>query len=220
MIRDPPESTIRYTNWINSLSSHQLYTQIYTSNGPTVVMPTWFCHKSVFESVGGFHEGGKGVPEDYLFFLKFLYSGGKLHRVDRPLLIYRHHPNATTLSVSEYTLWDIRIKEVEEKVLSKWTNFTIWNAGKQGRKFYRDISQSNREKVSCFCDVDSKKISKGVYVYELDTSSKKAKVPIVHFKNAQKPFIICMKLGLTGGAFEANLSSLNLREGIDYVLFS
>lgn len=183
-------------------------------------MPTWFCHRSVFDAVGGFDEGGKGVPEDYLFFLKFLDDGGKLHRVDTPLLVYRHHSNATSLSVSEKTLWDIRIKEIEEKVLSKWKGFTIWNAGKQGRRFYRDISKTNKEKVFCFCDVDLKKISKGYYVYELDTAKVKTKVPIVHFENAVKPFIICMKLDLTGGAFEKNLSSLNLQEGVDYVFFS
>ena len=218
--RIPVDSTLRYTKWINSLDNSQLYTQIYTSNGPTIVMPTWFCHRSVFNIVGGFDEGGKGVPEDYLFFLKFLHLKGRLHRVDKPLLMYRHHPNATTFSVSEFTIWDIRIRELERNVLSNWTSFTIWNAGKQGRKFYRDLTDENRKKVACFCDVDEKKIAKKVYIYELEKSTVKTRVPILHFSKANKPFVICVKLDLTGGAFEANLASLNLCEGEDYVVFS
>ena len=216
----PVDSTVRYTKWINNLAQHQLDLQIYTSNGPTIVMPTWFCHRSVFDLVGGFNEGGKGVPEDYIFFLKFLGHGGELHRVDKPLVIYRHHPNATTLSVSEHTIWNIRLKELEKNILSKWDSFTIWNAGKQGRKLYRDLSDTSRKKVTSFCDVDEKKINKQFYTYELDKSSVKTKVPIVHFTTAQKPFVICVKLDLTGGGFENNLTSLKLTEGIDYVIFS
>ena len=89
MRREPEGSTVRYTKWINDTSQEQLYTQIYTSNGPTVVMPTWLCHRSLFDKVGGFDEGGKGVPEDYIFFLKHLELGGKLLRVDEVLLMYR-----------------------------------------------------------------------------------------------------------------------------------
>ena len=33
--------------------------QAYTSHGPTVLMPTWFCSRKVLEDVGGFDEGGK-----------------------------------------------------------------------------------------------------------------------------------------------------------------
>ena len=48
-VRDPPDSTVRYTKWANEMTERQLNIQIYTSHGPTVIMPTWFCHKSVFE---------------------------------------------------------------------------------------------------------------------------------------------------------------------------
>lgn len=33
--------------------------QVYTSHGPTVIMPTWFCSRSWFLEVGPFDEGGK-----------------------------------------------------------------------------------------------------------------------------------------------------------------
>ena len=33
--------------------------QVYTSHGPTVIMPTWFCSRDWFCQVGPFDEGGK-----------------------------------------------------------------------------------------------------------------------------------------------------------------
>lgn len=193
---------------------------MYTSHGPTVVMPTWFTHKNVFEKVGGFSEKGKGTPEDYIFFLRHLELGGKLHRVNEVLLMYRHHPNATTISVHEDTIWELRVKEFQRNVLPKWTKFTIWNAGKQGRHFYRDLDAANQDKVIAFCDVDMKKIEKGVYVYEHSQLICKPKVPIISFKDATPPFVICVKMELTNGQFENNLESLNLLEGQDYYHFN
>ncbi|XP_019615016.1 PREDICTED: UDP-GlcNAc:betaGal beta-1,3-N-acetylglucosaminyltransferase-like protein 1 isoform X1 [Branchiostoma belcheri] len=131
--REPDGSTDRYTRWINTLTPEQLTTQIYTANGPTVIMPTWFCSRLVWDRVGGFNEGGK---------------------------------------------------------------------------------------VAAFCDVDVKKIEKGFYTYEESRELPKPRVPIIHFKEASPPFVICVKLDLTGGQFEKNLASLNLREGVDYFLFS
>ena len=45
------------------------------------------------------------------------------------------------------------------------------------------------------------------------------KVPIVHFSAAAPPFVLCVALDRTGGAFEANLASLELTEGRDYYHF-
>nr|XP_023507462.1 UDP-GlcNAc:betaGal beta-1,3-N-acetylglucosaminyltransferase-like protein 1 isoform X8 [Equus caballus] len=99
--REPPNSTERYTRWINQLASDQLLTQVFTSHGPTVVMPTWFCSREWFSHVGPFDEGGQGVPEDLLFFYSHLRKGGGVVRVDQSLLIYRYHPKAATHSVLE-----------------------------------------------------------------------------------------------------------------------
>ena len=44
-------------------------------------------------------------------------------------------------------------------------------------------------------------------------------VPVVHFREVRPPFVTCVALGRTGGAFEANLASLGLTEGRDYFLF-
>lgn len=218
--REPEGSTERFTKWANTLSQDQLYSQIYTSHGPTLIMPTWFCHRSVYNKAGGFSEGGKGVPEDLIFFLRHLELGGGLCRVDADLLMYRYHPGATTFSIHEDTIWEIRMEYIQKQVLDKWESFTIWNAGKQGKKFYRNLSTTNQRKVAAFCDVDPKKIKCGAYIYHESKEKIKPTVQIVHFQSAKPPFIICMKLDLTGGEFEKNLASLNLKEGVDFFHFN
>ena len=219
-IRDPPGSTERYTNWANNLISEQLYHQMYTSNGPTVIMPTWFCSRSVFDNVGGFAESGSGTPEDLIFFYRHLSSGGQVIRVDDVLVTYRYHLTSVTFSISEDIIWNCRVGAIQDCVINHWKQFTIWNAGKQGKRFYRSLSETNRKKVQAFCDVDIRKIDKGVYVYENCKIRPKPTIPIVHFTNAKPPFIICVKLNLTGGQLESNLASLNLQEGTDYIHFN
>ncbi|XP_051993564.1 UDP-GlcNAc:betaGal beta-1,3-N-acetylglucosaminyltransferase-like protein 1 isoform X3 [Xyrauchen texanus] len=193
--RIPEGSTERYTRWINSLTPEQLLTQVYTSHGPTVVMPTWFCSRDLFQKVGPFNEGGKGIPEDLLFFYESLRHGGGVVRVDECLLVYRYHERAATHSVLEDTIWSLRVNFLQERVLNQWESFTIWNAGKQGRKLYRSLSPANQKKVKAFCDVDENKMKKGFYTYEESKD-------------------------MTHGVLEENLMSLQLKEGIQYYHFN
>ncbi|XP_061088250.1 UDP-GlcNAc:betaGal beta-1,3-N-acetylglucosaminyltransferase-like protein 1 isoform X2 [Conger conger] len=218
--RLPEGSTERYTRWINTLSPEQLLTQAYTSHGPTVIMPTWFFSRSWFRQVGAFHEGGKGVPEDLLFFYQNLRLGGGVVRLEECLLVYRYHELAASHFVLEETMWNLRVAFLQERVLSQWDSFTIWNAGKQGRKLYRSLSPANRKKVKAFCDVDENKIKKGFYTYEESEERTKPRVPVQHFREASPPFIVCVKLDMTGGALEENLLSLKLTEGLDYYHFN
>ncbi|KAM4762238.1 queuosine-tRNA galactosyltransferase isoform 3-T9 [Cyanocitta cristata] len=162
----------------------------------------------------------QGVPEDLLFFYEHLQKGGEVFRVNHCLLLYRYHPQAATHSILEGTIWNHRVRFLEDRVLSSWTSFTIWNAGKQGKKLYRSLSPANQKKVSAFCDVDEKKITKGFYTYEESEERPKPKIPVCHFRDASPPFVICVKLDLTGGAFETNLDMLNLKEGMDYYHFN
>ncbi|GAB1598640.1 UDP-GlcNAc:betaGal beta-1,3-N-acetylglucosaminyltransferase-like protein 1 [Argonauta hians] len=217
--RDPLNSTQRFTLWANTLTEEQLQTQIFTSHGPTIVMPTWFCSRNLFDKVGGFSENGKGTPEDLIFFYQHLDYGGHVMRVDSDLLMYRYHGLCTTFSVSEETIWNIRLLRLERDIISSFSHFTIWNAGKLGRKFYRSLKPESKRKVSMFCDVDEKKLKKAVYIYEESTEKPKPRVPIYHFTKAEPPIIICMKMNLTGGEFEKNLNSLQLKENKDYFLF-
>lgn len=219
-VREPPNSTSRFTRWANNLPHDKLSTQIYTSHGPTAIMPTWFCSRKVFERVCGFSEKGHGTPEDLIFFYRHLDLGGGIVRVDKELLTYTYHPSATTFSIHEDTIFTVRMKHLLDNVICKWKSFVIWNAGRQGRKLYRALPRECRDKVSSFCDVDVKKIERGIYTYEESDEVPKPRVPIKHFRDVRPPFVICMKLDLTDGAFEANLALLDLVEGSDYVLFT
>uniref|UniRef100_A0A8C4QI71 Glycosyltransferase 2-like domain-containing protein n=1 Tax=Eptatretus burgeri TaxID=7764 RepID=A0A8C4QI71_EPTBU len=169
--RNPEGSTKRYTHWLNNMSQAQLFTQVFTSHGPTVLMATWFCSRALFDRVGKFDERGKGVPEDLLFFYNHLRQGGGVHRVDAPLLCYRYHEDGASRSVQENTIWDLRVNFLEERVLQHWKHFTIWNAGKQGRHLFRSLTPKNQLKVLAFCDVDSKKIVKAFYTYHESKAS-------------------------------------------------
>lgn len=217
--RLPNDSTVRYTNWANSLAPKQLHSQAYTSHGPTIILPTWMCQKTVFECIGGFDEGGPGTPEDLIFFYKHLSLGGKLLRVDKSLVTYRYHAKNTSLSVMEETMWQLRIEALQQNILPNWNQFTIWSAGKQGKRLYRSLSDENKRKVVAYCDVDAKKIAKGYYIYEMSSHANKPRIPIVHFTAARPPFVICVKQDLTNGSFEENLRSLGLTELQDYIHF-
>ena len=126
------------------------------------------------------------------------------------------------ISVHEDTIWNMRVHELETRVLHKWTQFTIWNAGKQGRKLFRSLSTESRSKVVAMCDVSENRIEKRVYTCELirNADGSIPRVPIVHFREAQPPFVICIKLDLTDGEFEKNLDELRIVEGTDYYHFS
>ncbi|KAJ8714542.1 hypothetical protein PYW07_002767 [Mythimna separata] len=218
--RVPVNSTPRYTHWANNLTNKELKIQIYTSNGPTLLMPTWFCHRSVYDRVGGFVETGCGTPEDLLFFYEHLDNGGDLHRVDKELVVYTYHEGAATFSVKRDCIWNIQLDRLQKCVIPHWENFTVWNAGKAGRRLVRSLSPDNLKKVKAFCDVDKNKIGKIVELYCPIERRVIIKLPVIHFTEAKPPLLICIKLDLTNGEFERNLKSLNLVEGIDYVLFS
>ncbi|KAK6638152.1 hypothetical protein RUM44_008580 [Polyplax serrata] len=125
-----------------------------------------------------------------------------------------------TFTTFKETIWNVRMEHLEKWILSNWTAFTIWNAGKQGRRFFRSLKPSNRKKVVQFCDVDPKKTDKFYEPYLKSGPKESRRIPIVHFTKASPPFVTCVKLGLTHGQFEENLKSLNLVEGRDFYVFS
>jgi hypothetical protein len=46
------------------------------------------------------------------------------------------------------TIWTHRVHFLEEQALPRWASFTIWNAGKQGRRLYRSLTAASQHKVS------------------------------------------------------------------------
>ena len=56
-----------------------------------------------------------------------------------------------------WTIWEARMKAIVDNVISQWKQFTIWNAGKEGRRFYRSLSHCDQQKVmfTGSCDASS-----------------------------------------------------------------
>jgi glycosyltransferase involved in cell wall biosynthesis len=207
--REPADATPRYTQWCNALSSEQLRLQCYREN--TIIQPTWFCSRTLFEHVGGYDETGYGIPEDMLFFYKHLSQGGLVQRVDHDLLMYRFVPRPFSAVVSKDGIWAARVAAIQSLLLDKLDRFGIWSAGRDGKRFYRSLSPANRVKVSAFFEVDEGKIKNGHY---WDAEARRH-VPIIHFSQAQPPAILCVKGDLHAG-FEENLASMRWVEGTDY----
>ncbi|KAE9552299.1 hypothetical protein FO519_004485 [Halicephalobus sp. NKZ332] len=216
-VREPEGSTVRYTKWACGLSKNELREQIYTAFGPTLIAPTWFLSRNLFDRVGGFNENHvTGYPEDLDFFYKAVPMA-VLEKVEETLVIYRWHPGCATFIVDEKTIWKLRIAELEKNILPHWETITIWNAGKHGKRFYKSLSPVNQKKVIAFCDVAVKKIAKR-YMEIYDETNRKvlASIPIIHQKFAKPPTVLCVKLDMTDGKFEEYLDEKKWRESIDY----
>jgi len=73
--------------------------------------------------------------------------------------------NRLLLVWNEETIWRLRFKRIEEKVIASG-NIHDLECRKRREKFYRSLSDENREKVTAFVDVDEKKIKKEIITFE------------------------------------------------------
>lgn len=132
--RYPDDSTAYYTNWLNTLDAEGLYAHRYREC--TVICPSWFMHRSVYDRAGPFKEAPPGEPhppEDLIFYHEHLDAGGELLKVPEPLVCYRYVPNSMSSLMSKRAMQKVRIHFLAKQVLSKWPSFTVWGAGKDGR---------------------------------------------------------------------------------------
>jgi len=222
----------RETAWHASLSQQQLVLQRLRE--VTMPLPTWAVTPTGFAATGSFHEaGGAYNAEDLRWFYAHLRRGGTVHRLDFPLLVYRHSPNGAVAArrVPASLIWTLRVEELEATVLCNppWCNgFTIWGAGKEGRRLYSALCPQSKAALRAFCDVDAAKLERGrVDFHDAVRRRVTASVPVVHFRRAVPPVLLCVKaMGLAGdpeqdGSFEANLASHSeWTEGADFLHFS
>ncbi|CAB3407035.1 unnamed protein product [Caenorhabditis bovis] len=221
--RIPENSTIRYTNWANSMDKSTIRKQIYTSHGPTLVAPTWFITRKLYDKVGGFHERlTSGFPEDLHFFYKALdVEDVVFDKVSEDVVMYRYHSGCSTFAVDEKSIWDLRIERIRKDYLEKWSKFTIWSAGKQGKRFFKSLNESEKEKVIAFGDIDESKIRRGLHE-EFNEKERRIthRIPIIDIKKAVPPLVVCVKLDLTNGDLEKIINEQRWREHDDLVYFS
>lgn len=161
--RFPADSTPFYTKWLNDLSSREMILQQYREC--TIICPTWFYSKELYARV--FKLNGIGfvekdptlgrVPEDLIFFLDHLLMGGGLAKVERPLVTYRYVHTSWSIGTKALDLQRVRIKYLQEKVLSKWPSFSIYGGGFDAKKFINLLSPENAKKVKMFGDIAPKR---------------------------------------------------------------
>ena len=100
--------------------------------------------------------------------------------------------------------------------LPRWSaGFTVWGAGRDGKNFVSELGEAYRGNVKAMCDIDAKKVGT-----EYFNPRANIRLPIIHFSEAKPPLVMCVAMGRTAGAFEANVASLGLQEGVDYFHFS
>eukprot|EP00241_Pyramimonas_parkeae_P005522 CAMPEP_0114236750 /NCGR_PEP_ID=MMETSP0058-20121206/7015_1 /TAXON_ID=36894 /ORGANISM="Pyramimonas parkeae, CCMP726" /LENGTH=346 /DNA_ID=CAMNT_0001348729 /DNA_START=155 /DNA_END=1196 /DNA_ORIENTATION=- len=210
------DATPRYTRWLNSMSQEQLVLQRLRE--VPICQPTWFCSRQAFDRVGGYVDDHPNQAEDMIFLYRHVQLGGCLVRADKPLLMYRFHSGSVTgqRAVCKELIWSIRVAELEESFNLIHGVAGSPSGGKEGKRLYRSLCPASQEKVLAFCDVDQSKLARG----EFHAHPSKRRIPILHFKAAKPPLLLCVKGDLTGGEFESNVGSLNLREGFDYLHFS
>ena len=115
----------------------------------------------------------------------------------------------------------MRIAEFQFRILQNWNKFTIWNAGKQGKQFYKSLTDENKNKVVAFCDVDLNKLNRANYQPYCNVQRKvTATIPIIHHSNAVPPVVICVKQDLTDGMLETYIASHSWVEGEDFYFLS
>ena len=236
-VREPRDSTAHHAAWANGMSPAQLWLQQFRET--TVLMPTWFMPRSLYDAVGGFREAPphSGEAEDLRFFHAHLDLHGaenvaagvpSLIRVGdaaSPLLLYRWSADSGTSRVTRRQLIAIRAAAFERRILDKaWAGrrFSVWGAGRDAKHFIAALSVASRARIAVLLEIAPKKIGT---TYVNGSLTPTVKIPIVHFKEAAKggaavhggAVVVCVSLRRgseqQGGALETNVATLGLVEG-------
>jgi hypothetical protein len=209
--RTPSGSTPRYEAYHRRLAgttSNPSALFVYAFRDAPLAMPTVACLREVWEDVGKFVEG-TGLSEDLIFQYTAMEKGWTLSKLGgEPLVQYRFHPKMSSLLLSRRHMLDIRVAAFEKLVVGnlKWTSFSIWGAGRDGKEMFKRLSEDGKARVSCWGEINPRKI--GLQLY-----GKK----VVHFSELCPPIAACVALDRTDGEFEASLEAKHLRPGIDFV---
>eukprot|EP00192_Tetraselmis_astigmatica_P009761 CAMPEP_0117659536 /NCGR_PEP_ID=MMETSP0804-20121206/6486_1 /TAXON_ID=1074897 /ORGANISM="Tetraselmis astigmatica, Strain CCMP880" /LENGTH=867 /DNA_ID=CAMNT_0005466203 /DNA_START=78 /DNA_END=2683 /DNA_ORIENTATION=+ len=221
--RDPKDATRHYTAWANSLTDEQLSLQRFREC--TVIAPTWFMSRQAFDLSGGF---GATLGDDMQLFHRHCLRGGLLRLVGggknggMPLLTYRHHSASLSGGTSRGVLLKLRSAAFVQAVLEGpsahgigWdSGFTVWNAGRDGRQFVASLPIHWSRRCKAFCDVDEKKIGSVLEVQSEEANEEgirgntSCQIPVIHWRDATPPLVLCVAMGRTNGAFEGYVQEL------------
>jgi len=189
--RDPPDATMRYANWANALPQSRLRLECFRE--VTLLQPTWFFHRALWRSCGGYDEGVRLCDDLHFFYRHVLEQKGGLLRVDESLVVYRHLPGTLTSKTSRKELVRVRCCAFAKHVLPKWPRFSIWGAGRDARDFVNALCQLDAtmaQRVVALHDVDAAKVDAGTY-HNGKTGRTWAVKSVACIKS---PFVCCVAL--------------------------
>jgi len=83
----------RYERWLNSVTTKESIRAACFIESP-LPHPTWFAHRSVWESIGEYRSGD--FPEDYDYVLRAWLAGIPMVKCESTLLQWREHPERLT----------------------------------------------------------------------------------------------------------------------------
>lgn len=160
--RIPPTATPRYTAWHNSLEQPgALHAQMFRE--ATIAQPTWAMTLARFDALGGYSVNER--CEDLYLLYRHVERGGRLVRVDQVLTRYRYNLAGASHAIGWLDLLSAKMRAFERLVLEKHVTgtFCIWGAGRDGKRFFRALSDRWQRRVAAFCDVDEAKLKQGVF---------------------------------------------------------
>lgn len=219
--RLPEDATHHYTQWANHLTQERLHSERFREC--TLIHPTWCYRRSTYDTGGGYPSD---LAEDLSLFLNLGKLGVRLVKVEEELVVYRHVGDSLVSKTPRKHLLHIRVRAFQDQVLTHWcnrgggyTDFVVWNSGRDGRDFVNALEPEFRNRIRCFLDVDDKKIGKPYHNGRVPGFKS---IDVVHWRDAPEglPIVLCVSMGRTAGAFEANVCELaqsrNLKETVDY----
>lgn len=151
----------QYERWLNSLSSPEEIRNAMFIESP-FCHPTVVMRKSAYQKVGGYLDDG--CPEDYGLWLRFDRHGMKMAKVPRVLFSWRESGDRLTRTDSRYNrdkFMELKLSNLVRGPLSTRKSVVIWGAGKEGRRWQKELRLLGIE-TQCFIDVDPRKIASGV----------------------------------------------------------
>lgn len=167
LVRHFPEERIRggmarYEAWLNSLVTPDEIARDFFVESP-LCHPSVVMRREAYEAVDGYLDDG--TPEDYGLWLQLAESGFSFAKVNEVLFYWREGSHRFSRTDSRYhpsRFLELKLRFLKRWYLKGYRAFSIWGAGKLGRRLSRALEQVEIN-IASFIDIDPKKVGHRVH---------------------------------------------------------
>lgn len=146
-----------YVRWLNSLRTpegiaHNIFVEM------PLLHPSMLLRRDAFTRTGSYRSGP--FPEDYELLLRMYAAGLPFGKVPAVLYFWREHPaklSRTHAAYSPEAFRALKITCLHQTHLRNGRPFRIWGAGRDGRRFCRELQAQGCAPLG-FVDIDPRKI--------------------------------------------------------------